>query len=130
MSEEKTLTCLKDRVDIQNTILSYATAADFRDWGLLRTILADFVDIDFTSSGGPALKVTAEAYVAQVQGLIAGFDTTQHQLTNFSIEIKGNQAKTTVYIFIAVKRKYWTEPWGAIITTNCNVFKEFGRFPL
>lgn len=98
MTETETLTWLKDQADIKNTILSYAIAADFRNWGLLRSILADSLEIDFTSSGGPALKVTAEEYVAQVQGLIPGFDTTQHQLTNFNIEIKGNQAKTTVYM--------------------------------
>lgn len=98
MTDTQTLTWLKDRIDIKNTILSYATAADFRDWALLRSILADNLDIDFTSSGGPALKVTAEEYVAQVQGLIPGFDTTQHQLTNFHIEIQENKAKTRVYM--------------------------------
>lgn len=98
MTTEETITWLKDCADIETTILNYATAADFRDWALLRSILADRLDIDFTSSGGPAMNVTGEEYVAQVRSLIPGFDTTQHQLTNFHIKITGNSAETTVYM--------------------------------
>lgn len=98
MTETQTIAWLKVREDIKSTILSYATAADFREWDLLRSILADRLDIDFTSSGGPTCNVTADEYVAQVQGLIPGFDVTQHQLTNFKIEFENNQAKTTVYM--------------------------------
>lgn len=98
MTVEKTLEWLKNKVEIENTILNYATAADFRDWSLLRSILADRLDIDFTSLGGPATNLTAEEYITQVQGLIPGFDTTQHQFTNFNIRITENKADTTVYM--------------------------------
>lgn len=98
MTTEQTLSWLKDRTDIKNVVLSYATAADFRDWALLRSILADCLDIDFTTSGGPAMKLTAEEYVLQVQILIPGFDVTQHKLSNFNIEISENSAKTVVYM--------------------------------
>lgn len=98
MTAEETLTWLTDRIAIEKTILNYATAADFRDWSLLRSILADPLDIDFSTSGGPAAQVTAEEYVKQVQSLIPGFDVTQHKLSNFNIEISGNKGKTMVYM--------------------------------
>lgn len=98
MNEETTIRWLKDRSEIENTILNYAKAADFRDWHLLRTILADSLDVDFTSSGGPKGNVKAEEYVDQVKTLIPGFDVTQHQLTNFHIELLGDLCKTCVYM--------------------------------
>lgn len=98
MTVEETITWLKDRIEIEKTILSYGKAADFRDWALLRSILGERLEIDFTSSGGPAMELTAEDYVLQVQSLIPGFDVTQHKLTNFHIDIMGNQAKTLVYM--------------------------------
>lgn len=98
MSEEKTLDWLIKKSDIECTILNYATAADFRDWSLLRSILADRLDIDFSSSGGPAMNLTAEEYVAQVKSLIPGFHVTQHQFTNFDIKISKSKAETTVYM--------------------------------
>ncbi|MFI3249512.1 MAG: nuclear transport factor 2 family protein [Eubacteriales bacterium] len=98
MTLENTTAWLKDQAEIERTILCYATAADTRDWSLHRSILADRLDIDFASMGGPALNLSAEEYVTQVQGLIPGFDATQHQLTNFKIDITENHPETTVYM--------------------------------
>lgn len=98
MNTEQTIAWLYDKALIEQTILKYATAADLRDWDLLKSILADEIDIDFTSSGGPAATVTNTQYVTQVKALIPGFDVTQHQLTNFVIDINGNTASTVVYM--------------------------------
>lgn len=98
MNTEQTIKWLYDRALIEQTILKYATAADLRDWDLLKSILADEIHIDFTTSGGPAMTLTKEEYIGQVTSLIPGFDVTQHQLTNFVITINGDTANTVVYM--------------------------------
>lgn len=98
MNTEQKVTWLYERAQIEQTILKYATAADLRDWDLLKSILADELDVDFTTSGGPAMTLTSDQYVGQVTSLIPGFDVTQHQLTNFVINIDGDTADTVVYM--------------------------------
>lgn len=120
MSEENTMEWLKERAYIKSTLLNYATAADFRDWSLLRSILADRLDIDFTSSGGPAMNLSAEEYVAQVKSLIPGFDVTQHQLTNFDIKICKNKAETTVYMQAEHFYRSETEEYNRAVGGYCN----------
>lgn len=95
---DQTLAWLYDRTLIQETILKYATAADTRDWDLLKSILTEEINMDFTTAGGPAMTLSSDAYVGQVTALIPGFDVTQHQLTNFVIHIQGDTATTTVYM--------------------------------
>lgn len=98
MSEDTNIVWLKDRADIEQTILHYATAADFRDWTLLRSILADRLEVDFSSSGGPAMELRGEDYILQVKSLIPGFHVTQHKLSNFNIKVNGTLAETMVYM--------------------------------
>lgn len=88
MSEQKITNRLEVKDNIQTTILKYATAADLRDWQLYKSILADQIDIDFSSFlNGPVATITSDQLLEQVKGLIPGFDATQHQLTNFVINI-------------------------------------------
>ncbi|WP_317854273.1 nuclear transport factor 2 family protein [Chakrabartyella piscis] len=98
MNTEQTIKWLYDKALIEQTILKYATAADLRDWDLLKSILSDEVYIDFTTSGGPSMTVTNDQYIGQVTSLIPGFNVTQHQLTNFVIDINGDTANTVVYM--------------------------------
>ena len=99
---------LKDKADIQDTILKYATGIDTRDWALYRSIFADEVEMDFSSySGQPGSKMTGDEWAANVQLLLPGFDATQHVFTNFVIDLRGDEATATVYMkaehFIANK---------------------------
>ena len=90
---------LKDKADIQETILKYATGLDRRDFALYRSIFADQVEIDFSSfSGAPPSTMSGDDWAAQVQQLLPGFDATQHVLTNFVINVQGDEAKANVYM--------------------------------
>lgn len=101
MNERKYVNRLELKDNIQTTILKYATAADLRDWKLYKSILADQIEIDFSSFlNGPIASVTSEQLLEQVKGLIPGFDATQHQLTNFVIDVNeaGNEADAVAYM--------------------------------
>ena len=90
---------LKDKADIQETILKYATGIDTRDWALYRSIFADEVYLDFSSySGQPASTMTGDQWAEAVQAMLPGFDATQHVLTNFVIDLDGDEATAAVYM--------------------------------
>ncbi len=90
---------LLDRADIMDTIHKYATGIDLHDWATYRSIFADEVEFDFSSfEGQPPTMMKADDWVAQVRSVLAGFDATQHVLTNHVIDIDGDRASTTVYM--------------------------------
>jgi hypothetical protein len=99
---------LKDKADIQETILKYATGIDTRNWALYRSIFADELFMDFSSySGQPGSAMTGDEWAATVQQMLPGFDATQHVFTNFVVDVNGDEATATVYMkaehFIANK---------------------------
>lgn len=88
-----------DKQDIQETILKYSWGIDSRNWDLFRSIFADELDMDFSSySGAPGARMTAEQWVAGCQALHPGFDATQHVLSNFMIDVDGDEATAIVYM--------------------------------
>lgn len=90
---------MQDKSDIQETILKYAWGIDNRDWDLFRSIFADEVVMDFSSyNGNPAAKMSGDDWVAGCQRMLPGFDATQHVLTNFMIEVEGDEATAIVYM--------------------------------
>ena len=90
---------LKDKADIQDTILKYATGIDTCNWTLYRSIFADEVAIDFSSyNGNPGTTMSGDDWAAGVQLMLPGFDATQHVLTNFVIDLDGDEAVATVYM--------------------------------
>jgi hypothetical protein len=90
---------LADRMAITDLILKYATGIDTRDWALFRSIFADELFMDFSSySGAPGANMTADQWVAGCQRMLPGFDATQHSLSNFVYDIRGDEATVTVYM--------------------------------
>ncbi len=97
--EEMTHDNLVDRTKITDHVLNYATGIDRHQWDLYRSIFADDITIDFASwSGDPASKMKADDWVAGVRATLEPFDATQHVLTNFAIELDGDQAICTCYM--------------------------------
>jgi SnoaL-like domain len=64
-----------------NAVVAFFHAVDDRDWDAVRVGLADEVDTDYTSLfGGEPERLAAGALVQRWQGLLPGFDATQHLL--------------------------------------------------
>ena len=94
-----TLAELKDRADLTDLIHKYATGIDTRNWPLFRSIFADQLFVDFSSySGSPGSSMTADEWVAGCQRMLPGFDSTQHCLSNFVFDVRGDEATVTVYM--------------------------------
>jgi 3-phenylpropionate/cinnamic acid dioxygenase small subunit len=88
-----------DKQDIIESILRYASGIDMRNWALYRQCFTDELEVDFTSwSGGTPRKLSADDWVAGVRSTLSGFEGTQHTLTNFVIDLRGDEATAVVYM--------------------------------
>lgn len=93
------LQALIDKADIADVILRFATSVDTLNFELYRSIFADEVDMDVSSfSGLPAERVSMDDWTAQIKGFLPGFDATQHVLSNFVINVEGDDATVVVYM--------------------------------
>lgn len=67
------------RNDVADTVTSMLHAVDALDWAAGRAAFADLVATDYTSLfGGQAETLAADELVTRWQGLLPGFDATQH----------------------------------------------------
>jgi hypothetical protein len=90
---------LLDRQDVIDSILRYASGIDMRNWALYRECFTDELEVDFTSwGGGTPLTVSADQWVANVRSTLSGFEGTQHTLTNFVVDVDGDNAHAVVYM--------------------------------
>jgi len=99
-ANEAALQELIDRKDISDAVHNYAFGADSCNWNLYRSVLADEIELDFSSSYGstPFQVMSADKWVHFVSNVIAGFDATQHTMSNFAYDIDGDRADVRVYV--------------------------------
>jgi 3-phenylpropionate/cinnamic acid dioxygenase small subunit len=86
---------VSDRERVIEVAVRYCTAIDERDWDLLgRCFLADAV----VSYPGfePLHGVTA--LTEFLAGLLTPLDATQHIVTNFTVEVEGDEASCSCYL--------------------------------
>jgi len=89
------------RLDVCDTVYSYATGIDNRDWDHYRAAFDEHVDIDFSSWNGrpPAGRLAADDWVAGLRPLFTGLDASQHSMTNPRVVLDGDDdAVCTVYM--------------------------------
>ncbi|HEY9195769.1 MAG TPA: nuclear transport factor 2 family protein [Mucilaginibacter sp.] len=67
--------------------------ADERDWQLVLSVLADEVFLDYSSMNGVEPSVhTHQQVIDAWADFLPGFDSTNHQLSEFKIQLHGNEA--------------------------------------
>src|SRR6202167_5052882 len=114
--DDAKLQLLRDRAEISDVQLRYATGLDSRDWPLFRSCFTDEVETDFTSVfGGEARKVSADRWTEAARRSLSGLKATQHMITNHVITVAGDNATCVAYVqarhvgrFVLVNtRNYW-----------------------
>ncbi len=98
MTPEQQLQLLVDRAEISDVVHRYATGLDTHDWTLLRSILTDEIEMDFSSIGMRPGPVRADEWVESARVLFAGFDATQHLSANHVHDTQGDEATCTSYM--------------------------------
>ena len=75
---------------ITNPIVRMIHAVDQLDWPAIRHEFADTVDVDYTSLvGGEPETMPTEDLMERWQGLLPGFEATQHLLDLLQISPRG-----------------------------------------
>src|SRR5689334_16982754 len=96
---------------ITENIKALFSGADERNWSKVKSVLGKQVFLDYSSmTGAPGVGVSPDQIVAAWSGFLPGFDRTNHQLSDFKVEIKDNEAIAT-YIGKAdhfLKDTVWT----------------------
>lgn len=88
---------LRDRAEISDVQLRYATGTDSRDWELFRSCFTEEVEVDFSEGfGQPVVRVSADDWVKSTAPRMESFKATQHMITNLVITFDGDDRATCV----------------------------------
>ena len=85
----------RDRQDIADVVLRYATGIDRRDWTLFRSIFTDDCELDYGEVGSWKGPDAVTEFMQQAHEL-AGH--TMHRLTNQVITVDGDSAQARTYV--------------------------------
>jgi uncharacterized protein len=101
----------KDFQHIQQTVTAIFNGADERNWQKVKYAFSDTVLLDYTSFvGGQPARLSPEQIVNNWKGLLPGFDRTNHAISDFDININGDEATVRNRGFAAhyLKGEQWT----------------------
>jgi 3-phenylpropionate/cinnamic acid dioxygenase small subunit len=85
----------RDRQDIADVLLRYATGIDRRDWPLFRSIFANDCELDYGEIGTWKGADAVTEFMRQAHAM-AGH--TMHRLTNQVITVDGDIAQARTYV--------------------------------
>ncbi|MDG4861813.1 nuclear transport factor 2 family protein [Streptomyces sp. T-3] len=95
---------LADRLDVTELCTRVAWHTDLREWDALYDVFADKVLLDYTSlNGGEPFTATPREIIDAWSGLLGNLASTQHLISNFLVDINGDEAVCTA-MFQAVHR--------------------------
>ena len=95
----KTQADLFDWIAINNAISSYASGIDRQERDVYRSIFTDTLDLSFPEwLGVPTSELSADDWGDLVATTIAGFDATNHIITNRVIELDGDRAVVSAHL--------------------------------
>lgn len=86
------------RDEIKETVLKVFIYTDERKWDDLQNVFAEKVLLDYSSfSGNEANELSPKQIIDAWSGFLSLFTSTHHQVSNFLIEEKGNNATVFCY---------------------------------
>lgn len=91
---------LSDKIAVIEKINQVALYADLLQWDLLvGEVFHDKVTVDYTSLfGGEVETLTSAQLIARWKTVLPGFDSTQHLLGSYFVEIEKDTAKATAHV--------------------------------
>jgi len=93
---------ISDRIEIDELLVRYSRALDYRDFDALETLFTAEAQFDGGSLGKP---VGPSAIRAMIEGTLTGLDATQHLVAKSLIELDGDSAQVRTYLFSQHIRK-------------------------
>ncbi|RWO75156.1 MAG: nuclear transport factor 2 family protein [Mesorhizobium sp.] len=101
----------EDKTAIAEAVAGIGLYADLREWDRVKSYFTTSVTTDYSSLfGGEAATSNRDALIAQWQGLLPGFDATQHLITNIVVEGAGNDAVARSHVRAShwIGARFWT----------------------
>src|SRR5258708_28946989 len=102
MTDSERIRLVFDREQIRETIYRYPVSIDTRDWKLFRSIFTDEIEIFLgvaVRAKRPLQRVKADDFTQSVTAVITSFSVTQHMLSDYHIEVKGDEASCLFYMY-------------------------------
>jgi hypothetical protein len=87
---------ISDRIRINDLLTRYTVAIDTKDWNLLDTCFTPEAHVDYTASGG--IKGPYPEVRKWLEKVLAAFPVTMHFISNTTVELKGDTAKSRTYV--------------------------------
>ena len=103
-----------DREEIVALLIRYARAIDTKNWKLLRSCFTDEATTDYGEIGSWR---GAGDLVMFMEDAHAGMGPTQHLLSNFQIEVHGDQASSLTYVHAVTVLASHPDDWIDTIGT-------------
>lgn len=97
-----------DREGIVEVLVRYPRAIDSRDWALFRTCFAEDVRADYGDLGSWQGVGGLTTFMVSAH---AGMGPTQHLLSNFVIDIDGDQGRSTTYVHAVTVLSSHPDDW-------------------
>lgn len=117
---------LADRIAIQDTLTRYATALDTKHPELFDDVFTADAYVDYSASGG--IKGTYTELRDWLAEAMSGFSSWQHLLSNFVIDIEGDEAIsfTSCYNPLSAETK---DGGSAVVHVGANYTDKLRRTP-
>ena len=87
---------ISDRIEIDDLLTRYTVAIDTKDWKLLDQCFTPDAHLDYTSAGG--VKGSYPEVRAWLEKALAPFPMTVHFISNTTVELDGDAARTRTYV--------------------------------
>lgn len=95
---DDTTKMLSDQHDIINTVQQIFIQTDERNWDRVAACFADPLQLDYTSmNGGEPARMSPQQVIESWQGVLPGFEATQHSISNFRVNVVGDNATINCY---------------------------------
>ena len=83
---------ISDRLELDQLVVRYAMAIDWKDWDLLDTVFTPDAVLDYSSAGGPDAKGPYPQMRQWLQNALAIFPMTMHHLSKTYVQLDGDRA--------------------------------------
>lgn len=102
-----------DRANVVQTVDALFAQFDAENWPGVGALLADDIDVDFSSLGGPQQRLSRDELVDGWRSAFAGPKYSGHSTTNHQVRIDGDRAEVFAhgYAYNALDGDAW-ETWG------------------
>jgi hypothetical protein len=101
MADAEKAGLLLDRAHINDHVHRYPVTVDRRDWTLFRSLFTDEVEVLLITTARadrPFPKINCDRFVRATEKILRIFSITQHFLTDYRIDITGDDATCRCYM--------------------------------